>query len=131
MEREAEQAYDVLAVDAFSSDAIPVHLLTLEAFRAYFRHIKPGGLLVLHISNKYIELQPVVHAAATALGKQALVFKTSNDEARGTFATTWVVMGDAEALNRPQLAGAGRPPVALEGFAPWTDDFSNLLRLLK
>lgn len=131
MEREPDQSYDVLAVDAFSSDAIPVHLLTLEAFRIYFRHIRPGGLLVLHISNKYVELQPVVHAAAAALGKQALVYKTSDDTARGTFATTWAVLGDAEALSRPQFAGAGRPPVTTDNFAAWTDEFSNLLQLLK
>ena len=131
MERESDQQFDVLAVDAFSSDAIPVHLLTLEAFRLYFRHIKPGGALVLHISNRYVELQPVVAAAADALNKQAVVFKTSSDKAKGTFATTWAVMGDAETLSRPQLASSGRPPVPLENFPPWTDDYSNLLRLLK
>lgn len=131
MEREPDQRYDVLAVDAFSSDAIPVHLLTLEAFRLYFRHLKPGGTLVLHISNRYVELQPVVAAAAAALGKQALTFKTSGEKTRGTFGTTWVVMGDAKALSRPQLASSGRPPAPLENFHPWTDDFSNLVRLLK
>ncbi len=131
LERELDQRYDVLAVDAFSSDAIPVHLLTLEAFRVYFRHIKPGGILVLHISNRYVELQPVVAAAAAALGKQALVYKTPSDETRGTFATTWVVVGDAETLSRPQLQSYGRPPVPLKDFSPWTDHFSNLLRLLK
>lgn len=131
MDREPDQQYDVLAVDAFSSDAIPVHLLTLEAFRLYLRHLKPGGLLVLHLSNRYVELQPVVAAAADALGKQALVWKTSSEQSKGTFATTWAVVGDAETLLRPSLAGPGRPPVALEKFTAWTDDFSNLLRLLK
>jgi SAM-dependent methyltransferase len=131
MEREPDQHYDVLAVDAFSSDAIPIHLLTLEVFRLYFRHLKPGGTLVLHISNRYVELQPVVAAAAAAMGKQALVFKTSGEKTRGTFGTTWVVVGDAEALSRPQLASSGRPPVPLENFTPWTDDYSDLLRLLK
>lgn len=131
LEREPEQHYDVLAVDAFSSDAIPTHLLTLEAFRLYFHHLKPGGTLVLHISNRYVELQPVVAAAAAALGKRALVYKTGADERRSAFRTTWVVMGDAEALSRPQLKDSGRPPVSLPNFNAWTDDFSNLLFLLK
>jgi hypothetical protein len=131
MEREPDQNYDVLAVDAFSGDAIPVHLLTLEAFRLYFRHLKPGGVLALHISNRYLELQPVVRAAAEAMGKQALVFKTTSDDARGTFATTWVLVGDSEPLGHAELKDSGRPPVALPGFHAWTDDFSSLLRVLK
>ncbi len=131
MEREPAQNYDVLAVDAFSSDAIPIHLLTLEAFREYFRHVRPDGVLVLHISNRYVELQPVVAAAAQALGKGALVVKTGKDDTRGAFATTWVVLGDRGALARLSLKDTGRPPVTLDGFEPWTDDFSNLLRVLK
>ncbi|MGH9816291.1 MAG: hypothetical protein ACRD6I_09460, partial [Candidatus Acidiferrales bacterium] len=61
----------------------------------------------------------------------ALVVKTGKDDTRGAFATTWVVLGDANALARLSPKDAGRPPVALDGFAPWTDDFSNLLRVLK
>ncbi|MGH9817086.1 MAG: spermidine synthase, partial [Candidatus Acidiferrales bacterium] len=122
MERQPAQNYDVLAVDAFSSDAIPIHLLTLEAFREYFRHIRPDGVLVLHISNRYVELQPVAAAAAQSLGKAALVVKTGKDDTRGAFATTWVVLGDANALARLSPKDAGRPPVTLDGFAPWTDD---------
>ena len=63
------QNYDVLAVDAFSSDAIPVHLLTREAFALYFRHLQPGGVLAVHVSNKHLDLEPVVAMAAESLGQ--------------------------------------------------------------
>src|SRR4029077_1832237 len=70
LERQPNQDFDVLAVDAFSSDSIPVHLLTVEAFELYFRHLKPTGILAVHVSNKYLELKPIVGLAAQALGKQ-------------------------------------------------------------
>ena len=60
MEAEPPQAYDVLALDAFSSDAIPVHLLTEEAVEIYLRHLKPDGVLAVHVSNRYLDLEPVV-----------------------------------------------------------------------
>ena len=69
LEREAPQNYDILAVDAFSSDSIPVHLLTREAMALYFRHLKPGGVLAVHISNRFINLEPVLERASSALGK--------------------------------------------------------------
>src|SRR5205814_881496 len=69
LEREAPENYDVLAVDAFSSDAIPVHLLTREAIALYFRHLQPGGVLAVHVSNKYLNLAPVVGMAADSLEK--------------------------------------------------------------
>src|SRR5258706_16000426 len=79
LEREPPQAFDVLAVDAFSGDAIPVHLLTREAFELYFRHLRPGGVLAVHISNNYLDLQPVVVSAATELRKTAVVVINERD----------------------------------------------------
>src|SRR5260370_30029976 len=73
LEREPKQSFDVLAVDAFSSDSIPVHLLTKEAFGLYFRHLKDNGVLAVHVSNRYVDLEPVVARAAAALGKEAMV----------------------------------------------------------
>src|SRR5205807_5602010 len=67
LEREPAQNFDVLALDAFSSDAIPVHLLTVEAFKTYLRHLKPDGVLAVHISNRYLDLVPVVQQAARHL----------------------------------------------------------------
>src|SRR5439155_19312438 len=67
LEREPAQNFDVLALDAFSSDAIPVHLLTVEAFKTYLRHLKPGVVLAVHISNRYLDLVPVLQQAARHL----------------------------------------------------------------
>src|SRR5439155_21237654 len=80
LERQAPQNFDVLAVDAFTSDSIPVHLLTKEAVALYFRHLKPTGVLAVHVSNRYLDLEPVVQRAAAALGKEARVVDNDADE---------------------------------------------------
>src|SRR5205085_8943704 len=64
LEREAPQGFDVLAVDAFSGDSIPVHLITVEAFTEYLRHLKPGGVIAFHVSNRFLDLKPVLLAIA-------------------------------------------------------------------
>ena len=69
LERESPENFDVLAVDAFSSDSIPVHLLTLEAMELYFRHLRPDGVLAVHISNRYLDLAPVLAGETRATGK--------------------------------------------------------------
>ena len=81
LEREAPENFDVLAVDAFSSDSIPVHLLTREAMQLYFHHLKPDGILAVHISNRYLDLEPVLEGEAKALGKTAREVDTDDDDA--------------------------------------------------
>src|SRR5208283_4590774 len=73
MEREAPQGFDVLAIDAFSSDAIPVHLITREALAVYLRHMKPGGIIAFHVTNRYLNLAPVVQQLAAAAGLNAVL----------------------------------------------------------
>ena len=80
MESKPPQNYDVIAVDAFSGDAIPVHLLTREAFQLYFRHLKPTGTLGVHISNQYLDLGPVISRIAQDLGKHAIVVDDDEDK---------------------------------------------------
>ena len=92
LEREAPENFDVLAVDAFSSDAIPVHLLTKEAMQLYFRHLRPDGVLAVHISNRYLDLQPVVEGEAQSLGKLTRTFDTDEDESVDVFCATWVLV---------------------------------------
>ncbi len=132
LESEPPQAFDVLAVDAFSSDSIPVHLLTAEAFQTYFRHLKPGGILAVHISNRYLDLKPVLKEAAETLGKEVrLVDDDSNDE-KGTYGTTWVLFADsAAAFEQPPLAGAVEALTAERSIRLWTDDYSDLYAILK
>jgi len=132
LEREAPQMFDVLAVDAFSSDAIPVHLLTLEAFRIYFRHLKPDGILAVHISNRYLDLEPVVAEAAKALRKEAREVQNESDESRGTYGSTWIlVAGSAQAFSGPALAEATPPEEGGRKVRLWTDDYTDLISILK
>jgi hypothetical protein len=133
LEREPNQNFDVLAVDAFSSDSIPVHLLTVEAFRLYFRHIKPEGALAVHVSNLYLNLDPIVELAAKALGKQTRVVDTGDDEdVTGVFPATWVlVTGNPRFFDKPEFRGPPPKLIAQDGLRTWTDDYSNLFRILK
>jgi SAM-dependent methyltransferase len=132
MEREPPQEYDVLVVDAFSSDSIPVHLLTAEAFAVYFRHLQPGGILAVHISNRYLDLKPVLKEAATRFGKAAQLVDDDSDAERGTYGTTWVLFADApEVFAQAPLKGAGEPLEADRTIRVWTDDYSDLYRILK
>jgi SAM-dependent methyltransferase len=134
LEREPAQNFDVLAVDAFSSDSIPVHLLTVEAFRLYFHHLKPNGILAVHVSNKYLDLKPVVDQAARTLGKESLVVDTDDEEESGTgiFGCTWVlVSADHQFFEKQPIRLAGNKLVARNDLRLWTDDYSNLFRILK
>jgi SAM-dependent methyltransferase len=132
LEREPPQRFDVLAVDAFSGDSIPVHLLTREAFKLYFRELKPDGILAVHVSNQYVNLQPVVAAAAASLAKKAVLVTNEDDHPKGIYAAAWILLGDPQALDgRPKIEEAGPilPPAKYQAL--WTDDRSGLFRLLK
>lgn len=132
LEREPDQNFDLLVVDAFSSDSIPVHLLTIEAFRLYFRHLKPQGILAVHVSNRYLDLKPIVSLAANTLGKQTEVIDTEDEDDSGVFGATWVlVTANAQFLEKPELKQAAAKQIARNDVRLWTDNYSNLLRILK
>jgi spermidine synthase len=132
LEREPPQGFDVLAVDAFSSDAIPVHLLTAEALETYFRHLKPGGILAVHISNRYLDLKPVLREAAARFGRHARIVDEDADDARGVYGSTWVLIADdAQVFERAPLAAAAEPLESDRRVRLWTDDYSDLWRILK
>jgi len=131
LEREPSENFDVLAVDAFSSDAIPVHLLTREAFVLYFRHLKPDGVLAVHVSNKHLNLTPVVKLAAASLGKDARLVDTE-DEENDIFGSTWVLVTSAAGFFERPLMRTAAVAVPLPGkMRMWTDDYSNLFQILK
>ena len=131
LEREAPENFDVLAVDAFSSDSIPVHLLTREAMQLYFRHLKPNGILAVHISNRYLDLEPVVQGEADALGKMARLVDTDDDSETGVFAASWVLVA-APAPGLPQsLIDESTKIETTRKIRLWTDDYSNLFQILK
>lgn len=128
-----EGAYDFLVLDAFSSDAIPTHLLTVEALKLYRSKLAPGGILAFHISNRYLELEPVVAAGAREAGFVAIIqddeFVSDQDIREGKFRSTWVLLGADEGSLEPMASDnrwSSLPSAPDE--QPWTDDFSNLIR---
>jgi hypothetical protein len=133
LEAEPSQQYDILVVDAFSGDAIPVHLLTVEAFRVYFRHLKPGGIIALNTTNRYLDLKPVMAHAAAAFGKIALHYAfVAPPEEFTCFDCDWTLIMDRSAL--AAHTGLERGGVELKpraDFRTWTDDFSNLYSILR
>jgi len=132
MEQQPPHGYDVLVLDAFSGDAIPVHLLTAQAIALYRRHLKPDGVLAFHISSQYVDLAPVLAAQARNAGMMALgVHSLGNDEL-GEFPADWVLMSENRAFfDQPEIAIAARPIALLPGLPLWTDDLNSLLPLVK
>src|SRR5262249_31043011 len=131
LEREAPQDFDVLAIDAFSSDAIPVHLLTKEAFALYWRHLKPDGVLAVHITNRYIDLEPIVAMAAAEGGKSARTVYLPIDENNGINNSIWVLVTGDPTFFTPPIQNVSNAAVTKPGLRPWTDDYSNLWQVLK
>jgi hypothetical protein len=132
LERENGPLYDVFIADAFSGDAIPVHLLTKEAFELYLRHMKPAGILAVHISNQYLDLAPVVAQLAAAHGLEARLVHHPKDDAHLNSLSDWVVMTrDAAFFARPEIAGVAAKIEPRPGLRLWTDDYNNLLQVLK
>ncbi|MDO9313878.1 MAG: fused MFS/spermidine synthase [Burkholderiaceae bacterium] len=133
LERDPPQHFDLLAMDAFSGDSIPAHLLTLEAMKTYFGQLKPDGLLAVHITNRYLDLEPVMAAVAQQYGKTALIYDLDpGDDDLYCRHTTWVLMMSPErAAALPESLRDGVPLTPRVGFAAWTDSFSNLFSILK
>jgi len=126
------QDFDVLVIDAFSGDAVPVHLLTLEAFKTYIRSLRrSSGILAVHITNSYLDLRPVVFAAARRLGLQATWVHSAGDGG-ATSASNWVLLSTGN--NLPELDANGNglatEPANVLVIRPWTDDYSNLVQIL-
>jgi SAM-dependent methyltransferase len=133
LEAEPSRQFDILAVDAFSSDAVPVHLLTLEAFRVYFRHLKPDGILAVNITNHYLDLKPVMERAASAFGRVALYYDYEADPNDAfCFTSEWMLIMSPGALAaHAELKYGGQIMQPQPAFRAWTDDFSNLYSILR
>jgi spermidine synthase len=130
LEGEAPRAFDVLVVDAFSSDSIPTHLLTREAFGVYLRHLAEGGALAVHVTNRYLDLKPVVRGAAAELGLHAEHVPSFGQGL--LWSSDWmVVTRDLALLEDEVVSAATLPPLPHTAAVVWTDDWSNLLGVLK
>jgi hypothetical protein len=129
---EPPQHLDVLVIDAFSGDAIPVHLLTTQAMQIYRGHLAPGGILAFNVSNQYLDLPPEVAALAQASGMKARLVQTQAREDRGEFRANWVLVTDREDFFRqPEIATVARAIPLQPGLRVWTDDYSSLLPILQ
>ncbi|MDF2461359.1 MAG: hypothetical protein K0S68_762 [Candidatus Saccharibacteria bacterium] len=123
----SKEQYDLLVIDAFSSDAIPSHLLTREAVKVYMDRLGPSGQLALHISNRYLDLKPIVQAAARDAGLQAVVLKGGTRNG-GALPSEWVVLArDKATVDSLE----GWEPLSGPQIDPWTDDYSNILDALR
>ena len=132
MEREAPQQYDVLAIDAFSSDAIPVHLITREAMAIYLKHIKPDtGVIAFHVTNRFLKLAPVVKQIADTYGLHTALI--TDDETDGDASRTdWVLVTRNKKLLEHQSIKEDTSDIKeIPGLRLWTDDFNNLVQILK
>jgi SAM-dependent methyltransferase len=136
LEREPPQNYDVLAIDAFSGDSIPMHLITREAMAAYLRHLKPDGVIVFQATNRFVDIAPVVERLAASFGLTAVLVSDVAESDEG--ADYWVsdtdqiiVTRNTRLLAAEPIQSVARPLPPRPDFRIWTDDFYNLLRILK
>lgn len=133
MESEEPQRFDVLALDAFSSDAIPVHLLTKEAVAIYGKHLAPDGVLAIHISNRYLDLEPVVENVAKEFGYQRLSISDGEGEKDWwIYSSTWVLLSknqDLMTLIASRTETAKSEP-STKTVPLWTDDYASLLPIM-
>ena len=131
LENQAPQNLDVLIVDAFSGDAIPVHLITAEAFQLYLNHLNDKGVLAFHVSNKFLDLKPLrlglTQQAKRAIGR----ISSEEDTTHGAFEAEWIlVANDPGFFDDKEVIKALRPFPKYEDYIVWTDDYSNLLKVL-
>ena len=124
------QQFDILAVDAFSGDGIPVHLLTREAFALYWEHLRPDGILALHISNRHFHFSPVIRALARESGKQALWIKDVSDLEKGNDYSEWVLVTSNTTFLKDPFVNFRIAPWPTLREILWTDDYSNLFQVV-
>lgn len=128
---EPPQNFDVLVIDAFSGDAIPLHLLTVEAMAVYRKHLVPGGILAFHVSNQYLSLEPEIAQLAASANLQSRVFNSPEDKQSGEFRATWVLVTSNQALlDQPEIAPLAAVIQPQPNLPAWTDNYSSLLPLV-
>ncbi|MCI5123443.1 MAG: hypothetical protein D3925_02945, partial [Candidatus Electrothrix sp. AR5] len=125
--------FDILAVDAFSGDAIPMHLITREALELYFKHLRPDGILALHISNRHINLKPVVYGLAELMDIPAFLVEKMRRPEDFIKGSEWVLMTrNTEFLSVSELFYYMTPWASdIRDDIIWTDDYSSLVQVLK
>ena len=129
---EGDQHFNVIVIDAFSGDAIPVHLLTREALALYRRHLEPDGVIAFHVSNQYIDLEPVIAGIAADAGLEAISVHSRGDEQNGLYYADWILVTANEAfLRQPEIVNSGFPAPLRADVRLWTDNYSSVFPLLR
>ena len=133
LERDHSTQFDVIAIDAFSGDAIPVHLLTRQAFALYRKHLNSGhGVLAFHVSNRYLDLAPIVQQLAKAAGYTSTLIRSKKNDDELIASADWVVASkDDPFANNPEAKAETVTIPSRAGRRPWTDDYNNLFEVLK
>ncbi len=132
MERESAQRYDVLAIDAFSSDSIPTHLMTHQAMGVYLKNMKPDGVIAFHVTNRFLNLAPVVKRIADEHGLHTVLIVDDASDDDDLAKTDWVLVSrSAAALAHPQISESAFNIREIPGLRLWTDSFNNLFKILK
>ena len=127
IEREPAQGYDLLAMDAFSSDSVPAHLITSEAFTAYERHLKPDAILAIHVSNRFLDLAPVIRELALTHGFHGVIVYETGDTT-----SDWILLSKSKStLEHPKIKEVAQELPSKPGIKAWTDDFHNLVQVLR
>lgn len=131
LEKESPQQFDVLAVDAFSGDAVPIHLLTSEAIDIYLKHLKADGVLIFHISNRYLSLAPVLTKIANKKGLySSFIMKdpTKQEDEMYIFESDWIIISrNQDFLMQPSIKKSTSKVTIDEHTPYWTDNYNNLL----
>ena len=137
LEREPPQQYDLLAVDAFSGDSIPMHLITREAMATYLRHIKPDGAIIFQATNRFVDIAPVVERLAHEFGYTAVMVSDFPNHGKSAI-DYWMSHTDQIIFTRNQallqsdaVRSVAQPLKPKPGFRVWTDDFYNLYHVIK
>jgi hypothetical protein len=132
LEREPPQRYDLLVVDAFSSDAIPIHLITLDAMDVFLKHLQPDGVLTFNVTNRYLDLKGVLAMLAQSRGLTALSVEDDGASSALAERTSWVLLSrNPETFKDLPLQGVAQTMPAPEGLKVWTDNFSNVFEILQ
>ncbi len=132
LEREDNQNFDVLVLDAFSGDTIPVHLLTVEAFEVYLQHLKPDGVIVAHVSSLYVDLIPVVMALARHHQLMDVMIHNTNDDPPLVAGAYWMLLTrNREFLEQDLIREVGQVTAETDELPLWTDQYNNLFRVLR
>ena len=131
LQQDKDKRYDMFIIDAFSSDSIPAHLLTKEALQLYLDRLADGGLIMMHVTNRYYNLRGPLATLTRDLNVQALTYvDLVTDLSVGHIASKWVLLA-RPGVDVSGVVAKGWKPLEDEGFALWTDDFANVMAALK